>query len=106
MALQTKSKEMHFKDEIFGVFFNYYLYYLYCSALWAPPTRQSDHQQLMQNSGSTEESSRRPLQELNSGLTELGLNLARCLPLDEPQNERKLLPDEAGPLVPPPVFWR
>lgn len=102
MALKTKSKEMHFKDEIFGVFFNYYLY---CSALWAPPTRQSDHQQIMQNSGSTEESSRRPLQELNSGLTELRLNLGRCLPLDEPQNERKLLLDEAGPLVPP-VFWR
>lgn len=102
MALKTKSKEMHFKDEIFGVFFNYYLY---CSALWAPPTRQSDHQQIMQNSGSTEESSRRPLQELNSGLTELRLNLGRCLPLDEPQNERKLLLGEAGPLVPP-VFWR
>lgn len=102
MALKTKSKEMHFKDEIFGVFFNYYLY---CSALWAPPTRQSDHQQIMQNSGSTEESSRRPLQELNSGLTELRLDLGRCLPLDEPQNERKLLLDEAGPLVPP-VFWR
>lgn len=102
MALKTKSKEMHFKDEIFGVFFNYYLY---CSALWAPPTHQSDHQQLMQNSGSTEESSRRPVQELNSGLTELRLNLGRCLPLDEPQNERKLLLDEAGPLVPP-VFWR
>lgn len=102
MALKTKSKEMHFKDEIFGVFFNYYLY---CSALWAPPTRQSDHQQIMQNSGSTEESSRRPLQELNSGLTELRLNLGRCLPLDESQNERKLLLDEAGPLVPP-VFWR
>lgn len=46
---------MHFKDEIFGVFFHYYLDYLYFSALWAPPTHQSDHQQLMQNSGSSAE---------------------------------------------------
>lgn len=64
VALKTKSKEMHFKDEIFGVFFNYYLYF---SALWAPPTHQSDHQQLMQRQHRGEQ------QETSSG-AKLGIN--------------------------------